>query len=107
MLINMDNPNLNPSAPMPSSSPENKFPSYNSMKKGSQKTPHFIVAVIAILAVGVGVIVYFLRSDFDYAPLQVGRQENNPPSEVDEVDSVNLGNLDAEFRGIDSDLNSL
>ncbi len=108
----MDNPNLNPSAPETPKARETdmKFPSYESIQKESTKqSPHFLVAIIAIITVGMGLLWYYLSMDFDYAPTQLklsgDRKQTN--SVVDELSNINVGDLDSEFQSVDSDLNSL
>jgi len=123
MLINMDNPNINPSdpvmppvsqtpltSPIPPSepAPDLKFPSYDSIQKVSKKKPHFLIAIIIIVAVGVGLVWYLMRSDFNFVPVQLKRPSSKAPAtEANEVSNIDVGNLDAEFQGIDADLNSL
>lgn len=110
----MDNPNLNPStpdnsAPKPQES-EAKFPSYESMQKNHKKSPHFLVAIIVIIVAGMGLLWYYLGIDFEYMPtqLRIPSQNNRPsPNELNEVNSIDVGDLNSEFQSIDTDLNSL
>lgn len=112
----MDNPidNLNPSPsapPMPEApkqEPEMKFSSYKSMQKNS-KSRHFLYAVIVLVVAGVALLLYFYRTEFDFVPtqLKVRPETRQSGNEVNEVDSINVGDLDSEFQSIDTDLNSL
>lgn len=104
----MDNPNLNP--PLENQTPqEPKFPSYEDVRKKSKKEPpHFIVAVIILVLVGVGVIWYYLSSDVEYLPVEVKRPaRTQEPSIEQQLESIDVGDLDSEFESIDRDLNNL
>src|SRR4051812_22208783 len=102
----MDNQNLNP---QPNPSQDNKFPAYDSMKKKSHKHPHLMYTCVIITAMGLGLMLFYLKSDLDFVPVQVGKINANRQvvNEVKEVDSVNVGDVNLEFKAIDSDLNSL
>src|SRR3989344_4659084 len=100
MLLNMDTLN---STPPTSTTPSAGGPDMKFLAKNG----HFLVAIIAIVAVGVGVMWYFIKSEMNYAPTQVRDIPQQADNSVEEVNSVDIGDLDAEFKGIDGDLNSL
>ena len=105
----MDNPNLNPSMQGSSTPNSNQsFPSFQDMQKRANEPQHFVIAVIVILAVGLGVIWYFFKSDLEYAPSQVQRASITPELGTEEqVNSIDVGNVDNAFQAVDKDLNSL
>lgn len=103
----MDNQNLNQS--MPTSA--NQFPTFDDMRKNAQKPPHFIVAIVITLVVGLGMIWYFFQTDQDFVPAEVtNKQEAVPTQEPNlesDINNIDVGDIDAEFESIDKDLNSL
>ena len=91
----MDNPNQN-------------FPTFEDMQKSFKKPPHFMVAIVVILVVGLGVIWYFDQSNFDFIPAQIRRATISPePEAQNQVNSIDVGDLDSEFQTVDKDLSSL
>lgn len=108
----MDNSNLNPSvSEMPSAqNTDMKFPTYESMKKISKKSPHFLIAIIVIIVVGMSLLWYYFRSEFEFIPTQLKLPSENRKTsdkEMNEINSINVNDLDSEFQSIDADLNSL
>lgn len=90
--------------------------SFEEMQKNSNKHPHFVYAVILVIAVGLSLIWYLYSTDVDFIPNQVHKaipankasQTMAPTSDLqDDPGSIQVNNVDNEFLGIDQDLNSL
>src|SRR5437867_4070521 len=105
----MDNSNQNPMLPNPADG--NKvFPSFDQMQKKSHKPQHFIIAVVAILAVGAGLIWYFYSTDNDFIPYQISKKHpvaSKEPDPQDEINSVQVNSTDTQFQSVDGEINSL
>lgn len=103
----MNNPNF-------SSSPDNQVQSSEPMQpqpvSPKKDGPHFLVAIIIIVVVGGLLLWYMTGIDFEeYLPISVQRPngQSSADQDVKELDGVDVGDLDAQFQGIDADLNSL
>ena len=99
------NPIQNPSVPpsMSSSQPLGAMPA-------KKKSPLFLIVVVVILAFGA--LVWWYVSRMAVEPVvQLPPSQNQEVREDTllnkEVQDTDLGNLDAEFQAVDSDLNSL
>ena len=105
----MDNSNFNSSVQQSSTGNTNQtFPTFEDMQKNSKKTPHFLIAVIILILVGGGIVWYFFNSDVEYLPTQVHKASVTPaPEAQDQINTIDVGNIDAEFQPIDNDLSSL
>ncbi len=90
---------------------ENQFPTFDDMQKNTQKPPHFVVAIIITLVVGLGMIWYFFQTDQDFVPTEVTNKQKAAPTQEpnleSDINSIDVGDIDAEFESIDKDLNSL
>lgn len=96
-LNQMQNPNITP--PMMSSGQE----------KGKKLWIWVSVAVAVVVA---GLVWYFGTSQTGFPQLPIPTPTPQTEAQLDsqignEVENVDIGNLDAEFQGIDADLNSL
>jgi len=73
------------------------------------KSLYFILATVAILILGGIVLLYITQPDIgNDTGLKVPSQTRTPEAVIlNEVDNIDIGDLDAEFNDIDSDLNTL
>lgn len=97
---------------MPTSNSNTSFPSLEDMQKNSKKPPHFILAIIILVAVGLGIIWYLYKSnnELDKYFSSGGVHKSTTTNELEpqsQLDDINVGDLDAEFSGIDQDINGL
>lgn len=107
------NPSLEPNNSVPMQVQSDPAPMQSSGMKPKNKHSHFIAAVLIIVLVGVGLIWYLWSTDYSFVPAEIKTKKSqnvNPQNEdTEELDKLNVesDNLDAEFKGIDNDLNSL
>jgi len=81
----------------------------NPMPKMGKKPPYLWIAVVVIIAAGVGLMWYYMSSDLDFVPQdQLNLQGQSEEAQLEaEVNTIDTGDLDKEFESVDSDLNTL
>lgn len=92
--------------------PNTSFPSFEDMQKRSKKLPHFVVAIVVLIVVGLGVIWYFYKAnnqlDQYSIPGEVHKSKAvNNQEPQSQLESINIKDLDTEFNSIDKDISSL
>lgn len=66
-----------------------------------------IIGVVLLLVIGIGYYLFYLNSNAKTKQDTNGQTNSSVIELKNELDSINLGDLDQEFSGIDKDLQSL